>query len=310
METGCPPALRRCRRGTPIALWSVVTRTTKDAGPREPREVAADAASQARTTQVAPPPAVILVEPQLGENIGTAARAMANFGLTDLRLVAPRDVWPSEKARAAASGADAVIDGARVFGSVEAAVGGLHYVCATTARRRDMVKPVLRPETAVREMQARGLAGQACGILFGRERAGLDNDQVALADAIVTAPVNPAFASLNLAQSVLLMGYEWIKQSEPEGLGRRTTFDGPAYEGLQMRGSRPATRAEIVGFLEHLEGELDASGFLRPPQKRPIMVRSIRSMFLRLGATEQEVRTLRGIVASLTRVHRRRKKVS
>ncbi|MGI9385358.1 MAG: RNA methyltransferase [Methyloligellaceae bacterium] len=287
-----------------------MTKTTKDAGTREPESAAAAGTPQARPARIAPPPAVILIEPQLGENIGTAARAMANFGLTDLRLVAPRDDWPNEKARAAASGADAVIDGVRVFESVEAAVGELHFLCATTARRRDMVKPVLTPETAVREMQARGRAGQACGILFGRERAGLDNDQVALADAIVTAPVNPGFASLNLAQSVLLLGYEWLKQSGPDGLGRRTPFDGPAYEGLQMRSSRPATRAEIIGFLEHLEHELDASGFLRPPQKRPIMVRSIRNMFLRLGATEQEVRTLRGIVASLVRAHRRRKKVS
>ena len=287
-----------------------MTNSTKDAGVFVPKSGAVEDAPHAPAARAAPPPAVILVAPQLGENIGTAARAMANFGLSDLRLVAPRDGWPNEKARSAASGADAVIDKARMFATVEDAVGELHYVCATTARRRDMVKPVLTPETAVREMQARGQAGRTCGILFGGERAGLDNDHLALADAIVTAPVDPGFASLNLAQSVLLLGYEWLKQTGPDTLGRKTPFDGPASEGLQMRGSRPATRAEIVGFLEHLEAELDASGFLRPPEKRPIMVRNIRNMFLRLGATEQEVRTLRGIVASLARAHRRRKKVS
>ena len=287
-----------------------MTKSTKDAGARAPDTGGAEDDPHGPDMPIALPPAVILVAPQLGENIGTAARAMANFGLSDLRLVTPRDGWPNEKARAAASGADAVIDGARVFAHVEEAVGELRYVCATTARRRDMVKPVLTPETAVREMQARSRDGQACGILFGSERAGLDNDHLALADAIVTAPVNPDFASLNLAQSVLLLGYEWLKQTGPDSLGRKTPFDGPAQEGLQMRGSRPATRAEVVGFLEHIEAELDASGFLRPPEKRPIMVRNIRNMFVRLGATEQEVRTLRGIVASLTRAHRRRKKVS
>jgi tRNA/rRNA methyltransferase len=246
-------------------------------------------------------PAIVLVHPQLGENIGTAARAMANFGVCDLRLVAPRDGWPNERARSAAAGADMVIEDAGVFGRTEEAIQDLHYVCATTARVRDMVKPVMTPESAVSEMRKRILDGQRCGILFGAERSGLDNDQLSLADAIITAPVDPAFASLNLAQAVLILCYEWLKQSGAESLGRQTALDGPAREGLAMPGTRPATRSELVGFFEQLESELDASGFLYPQEKRPAMVRNIRNLFQRVGATEQDVRTLRGIVASLTR---------
>ncbi len=245
-------------------------------------------------------PAVILVEPQLGENIGTAARAMANFGLSDLRLVAPRDGWPNEKAVAAAAGADAVVAGARVFDTAENAIADLHYVCGTTARSRDLIKPVLTPEGAAVEMAVRERSGQRCGVLFGREKSGLGNDHIALCDAIVTAPVAPDFASLNLAQAVLLMAYEWLKQNPVHSLGRETEFDGPVREGLQMHRTRPATRAELIGLFEHLERELDSSGFLRPPEKRPAMVRNVRNLFHRIGATEQEVRTLRGIVSSLS----------
>lgn len=258
-------------------------------------------AAPARTDAGTATPAVVLVEPQLGENIGAAARAMANFGLTDLRLVAPRDGWPSETARASAAGADAVLDGAGVFASAGEAIADLHYVCATTARVRDAVKPVLTPEAAVAEMAARGGAGQACGVLFGQEKAGLANDHVALCDAIVTAPVNPRFASLNLAQAVLLMGYEWMRQQPDRSLGRETAHDGPAREGLRMQHTRPATREELTGFFEHLEAELDAAGFLRPPEKRPVMVRNLRNMFHRIGATEQEIRTLRGVISALAR---------
>lgn len=264
-----------------------------------------------KETNDAPPhavqsgPAIVLVAPQLGENIGTAARAMANFGLEELRLVAPRDGWPSEKARAAAAGADHVIDQTRVFPTTEAAIADLQFVAATTARSRDMVKPVLSPASVVAEMQDRIGQGQSCGVLFGGERAGLTNDDVVLGDVIVTAPVDPGFASLNLAQSVLLMSYEWMRQGEPASLGRKTEFDGPAHEGLQMRGTRPATRAEMTGFFEQLEQALDASGFLKPVEKRPVMVRNIRNMFLRTGATEQDVRTLRGIITSLCRARKR-----
>lgn len=246
-------------------------------------------------------PAIILIAPQLGENIGAAARAMANFGLADLRIVSPRDGWPNEAARANAAGAVSLVDAARLYGATGEAVADLNFVCATTARSRDMTKPVLSPEGAARELRARLAEGQACGILFGPEKSGLTNDDVALADAIVTAPVDPTFASLNLAQAVLILAYEWLKQGAPQDLGRRTPFDGPAREGMVLRRTRPATRGEVLGFFEHLEGELDRVGFLRPPEKRPSMVRSIRNMFLRLGATDQDIRTLRGIVSALTR---------
>jgi tRNA/rRNA methyltransferase len=249
-------------------------------------------------------PAIILVRPQLGENIGFAARAMANFGLQDLRLVAPRDGWPNDKARAAAAVAAPVIDGAKVYNSVEAAIGGLNFVLATTARPREMVKPVLSPETAAAALRDRALAAERTGVLFGPERSGLDNDAIALADAILTAPVDPDFASLSLPQAVLLFAYEWLKGQKPDSLGRITTFDGPAIEGLSAPETRPATRAELFGLFEHLEAALDHAGFLRPAEKRPSIVRSIRNMFHRMGATEQDVRTWRGIVSALTRGQR------
>ncbi|MHA1165413.1 MAG: RNA methyltransferase [Alphaproteobacteria bacterium] len=252
---------------------------------------------------------MILIEPQLGENIGMAARAMANFSLTDLRLVAPRDGWPSKEAYSAASGATWVIEGARVFADVATAVADLNYVCATTARTRDSVKQVLSPQSAAGEISVRIARNERCGFMFGAEQSGLENDHIALCDAVVMAPVNPKFASLNLAQAVLIMGYEWLKQQQSSTLGRETEFDGPAREGVQMHHTRPATRGEMVGFFEHLERELDASGFLRPPEKRPQMVRNLRNMFQRMGASEQEVRSLRGVVSSLTRAHRHRDKM-
>jgi tRNA/rRNA methyltransferase len=249
-------------------------------------------------------PAIILVRPQLGENIGFAARAMANFGLQDLRLVAPRDGWPNDKARAAAAVAASVVDGAKVYGSTKAAIGDLSFVLATTARPREMVKPMLNPETAAQSLRDRARAAERTGVLFGPERSGLDNDTIALADAILTAPVDPDFASLSLPQAVLLFAYEWLKCQKPEALGRITTFDGPAVEGLSAPETRPATRAELFNLFEHLETELDRAGFLRPVEKRPSMVRSIRNMFHRMGATEQDVRTWRGIVSALTRDQR------
>lgn len=235
-------------------------------------------------------PAIVLVRPQLGENIGTAARAMLNFGLSDLRLVAPRDGWPSERARAAASGADLVIDRARLFADSKEAVADLDFVIATTARARDMVKPVLTPAAAAAKLREAIAAGGRAGVMFGPERTGLENDEVVLADALVMVPVNPAFASLNLAQAVLLIGYEWFKAS-----------DRTAAERIDYLQTRPATKEELLGFFEHLEGELDRFGFLKPPEKRPSMVRNLRNLFQRAGLTEQEVRTMRGVVASLTR---------
>ena len=240
-------------------------------------------------------PAVILVRPQMGENIGTAARAMLNFGLTDLRIVQPRDGWPNVKAVNAASGAIAVIDGVRVFDNAAEAIADLSHVFATTARPRDMLKPVTTPRAAVAEMRAWDTAGERSGLLFGRETMGLDNDTLTLADAIIEVPTNPAFASLNLAQAVLLIGYEWL-QSEVE----------PAEPVIRPGHTRPATRAELQTFFDHLESELDACGFLRNKEKRPTMVRNIRNLFLRTGLFEQELRTLHGIVSELSHGRHRR----
>jgi len=235
-------------------------------------------------------PAVILVAPQLGENIGTAARAMLNFGLVDLRLVRPRDGWPNERARAAASGADIVVDGARVFDTTAEAVADLDYVVATTARARDMVKPIFTPGAAAAKLRETLAEGGRVGLLFGPERTGLENDDLALADAMMMVPVNPAFASLNLAQCVLLMSYEWHKAGDATAAAR-----------IDYLQTRPANKDELLGFFLHLEGELDRFGFLKPPEKRPSMVRNLRNMFQRTRLTEQEVRTLRGVVAALTR---------
>lgn len=234
----------------------------------------------------APAPAVILVEPQMGENIGMAARAMANFGLSELRLVAPRDGWPNEKAVAAAAGATALVEGARLFPDVRAAIADLRFVLATTARERGQMKRVLSPEAAMGEARARVARGEGVGILFGRERTGLENDEVSLADAIVTFPVNPAFPSLNLAQAVLLVGYEWFK-----GAGAALPFGGEPQ-------SPPAPREMVVSFLDYLEAELDAVSFY-PPDKRPVMARNMRDMILRMGMSEQDVRTMRGAIRAL-----------
>ncbi len=255
-------------------------------------------------------PVIILAEPQLGENVGMAARAMANFGLYQLRLVRPRDGWPSESANKAASGAVFVTQNAIVYETMEEAVGDLSYVYATTARPRDMVKPVVAPETAARQIHERTRAsGGRVGLMFGRERSGLENDEIALCDAICMAPVNPDFASINIAQAVLLLGYEWFKQGNNDSLGRVTQFDGLTGEGLGMnaKDTRPATKKELIGFFEHLEQALDASGFLWPPEKRPNMVRNLRHMFQRLQATERDVKSLRGIVASLSKGPLRKK---
>jgi len=253
-------------------------------------------------------PAIILVEPQLGENIGTAARAMANFGLSQLRIVNPRDGWPNEDALSAAAGAHHLVEDAVIYETTEAAIADLNYLYATTARPRDLAKPVLTPKTLASELTIKAANKLRCGILFGRERSGLTNDDIALADAMIMAPVNPEYASLNLAQAVLLIGYEWMQSQGSGTLGRETEFDGPGKEGMHSRASRPANKEELLGFFGHLEQELDHSGFLRPPEKRPIMVRNIRSLFSRHGLTEQEIRTLRGIVSSLTRSHRNNKK--
>ena len=234
-------------------------------------------------------PAVVLVEPQLGENIGMVARAMANFGLAELRLVNPRDGWPSDKARAAASKADHVIDGVVVYETLPEAIADLNYVIATTARERDGFKPVRGPVEAGGILRARQNAGERTGILFGRERFGLYNEEVGLADEIVTFPVNPAFASLNIAQAVLLMSYEWMKS----GLVSETATP---FRGPEMT---PAPKAALQGLFDHLEEALSVRGYFRPEAKKPKMVDNLRAVLTRPGFAEAEIKVLRGIVSSL-----------
>ncbi len=233
-------------------------------------------------------PAVILVDPQLGENIGMVARAMLNCGLDDLRLVRPRDGWPNPAAEAAASGATSVLDRARLFYTLGDAIADLDRLYAASARARDLTKPVVTPRQAAAELRAGAAVGRAAGLLMGPERSGLTSDDVALADAVIQVPLNPAFSSLNLAQAVLLVGYEWFQA------GAET----PA-RVLPMGNSRPATKAELLNFFERLETTLDETGFMHPPERRPIMVRNLRSLFGRADLSEQEVRSLHGIVSAL-----------
>lgn len=246
-------------------------------------------------------PSVILMEPQLADNVGMVARAMANFGLDDLRLVAPRDGWPNEKARVAASGANYIIDDAVSHDGLDSAIADVNWLAATTARQRDLRKPVMTPLEAIEEMRRRIAAGERCGILFGRERSGLETSEVANADALIMIPVNSRFASLNLAQAVLILGYEWMRGSGAQSLGRVTTYEKPLETGLNLGRDRAATKDELFGFFAHLERELERMGFFNPPHKRATVERNIRTMFTRMGATEQEVRTLRGIVATLSK---------
>ncbi|WP_336488209.1 RNA methyltransferase [Methylobacterium nigriterrae] len=231
-------------------------------------------------------PAIILVEPQLAENIGMTARAMANFGLSELRLVNPKNGWPKKGVREAASGATHVLDAARIYASVPDAIADLHHVLATTARERGQMKRVLAPDAAMAEIAGRG--GQRVGVMFGRERVGLTNDEVSLADAIVTFPVSPDFPSLNLAQGVLLVAYEWRRAA-----GRAVL----PFSGEML--SPPATREALLSLFASLEDTLARAGFY-PPEKREIMARNMRDMLHRMAMTEQDVRTMRGALRALT----------
>lgn len=235
-------------------------------------------------------PVIILVEPQLPENIGTAARAMANFGLARLRLVNPRGGWPNDKARPAASGADPVLDAATAYPDLQSALADLRYSLATTSRSREAPKPVRGPEEAARALKGVAEAGFEAGIVFGRERIGLTNEEVSYCNEILTLPVNPAHASLNIAQAVLIVAYEWRRVAS--GAFAALPFTG-------INGAPPADNAELVALFEHLEGALARRGFFRPEEKRPHMVNALRAMLHRAQLTEQEVRTLRGVVAAL-----------
>lgn len=236
-----------------------------------------------------PGPVVILVEPQMGENIGAAARAMANFGLARLRLVKPREPWPNPQARKMASGADRILDDAVLYDTVEEAVGDCALLLATTARPHDQAKPVVDAEEAARLAAPMIAAGETVGIMFGRERIGLEGREVALADRIVTLPVNPAFASLNLAQAVIIIAYEWFKQATAGAL----PFTMPVR-------SPQAAKQQLLAFFSTLEGELEKVEFFRPPDKRDTMQTNLRNIFTRMALTQQDIRTLHGVITAIS----------
>ncbi len=235
------------------------------------------------------PPAIILSQPQMGENVGAAARAMKNFGLSELRLIAPKFEWPNDRAQMLASGAGDILNAATLYPDAAAALSGFNLILATTARGRDIPREVLTPAEAAARLRQAASRGLKTAILFGGERAGLDNDEISLCDALITIPT-AQFSSLNLGQAVLLLGYEWLK-----------TADATPASRIRQTIAVPATRAELIGLFEHLEKELDAAQFFFPPAKRGAMVRNMRAMILRSGLTDQQARTIRGMIVALVR---------
>jgi tRNA/rRNA methyltransferase len=236
------------------------------------------------------PPVIVLVRPQLGQNIGKAARAMLNFGLTEMRLVAPRDGWPNPDAGPAASGADVVLEQAELFDTVEAAIADCNQVFASTVRRRDLVMPVLGPEQMADRVTA---SDERSAILFGAERSGLETDEVALANAIVTVPINPSFGSLNLAQAVILLAYEW---------SRRSPLAQPPAKELEP----PAPHGEMESLIGHLDEELQKKGYFHPPSRTQATRNTIRTIFTKTGWSSREVKAVRGIIRALVDPPRRR----
>jgi len=233
-------------------------------------------------------PAIILVAPQMGRNIGATARAMYNFGLTDLRLVRPRDGWPNPEAVPMAAGATTVLDNVQVYGDTRDAVADLRYVVATTARQRDLIKPVVSPSEAAATFRTNANDGHKTGILFGAESAGLANEDVVISDAILQVATNPDFSSLNLAQAVLLVSYEWFKTTGAE-----------IEPGKERAGEVPATREQLFGFMDHMERELETNGFFYPPEKKLSMVQNLRNIWARADFRDQDIRTLRGVISTL-----------
>jgi tRNA/rRNA methyltransferase len=243
-----------------------------------------------RSVMEARPPVIVLVRPQLGQNIGKAARAMLNFGLTELRLVAPRDGWPNPDAGPSASGADVVLERAQVFDSAQAAIADCSMVYASTVRRRDLVVPVLTPEEMALSISA---TSERSAILFGPERSGLETEEVALAKAIVTVPINPDFASLNLAQAVILFAYEWSK---------RNALAQPPAKDLEA----PAPQGELAGLIEQLDQALIQKGYFHPPSRTQATRNTIRTIFTKTGWSSREVKAVRGIVRALSNPARTR----
>jgi tRNA/rRNA methyltransferase len=225
----------------------------------------------------------------MGENVGAAARAMKNFGLSELILIAPNFEWPNDRAQVLASGSADILENTRLYSTAAEALAPFNLVLATTARDRDILKEIHTPEAAAQRLRAASQAGARTAILFGGERAGLDNDEMSLCDAVITIPT-AEFSSLNLGQAVLLLGYEWLKSAD------RT----PAVRTRQTI-AVPATRTELTGLFEHLERELDTAQFFFPPAKRETMVRNIRAMIMRSGLSDQEARTIRGMIVALVR---------
>jgi tRNA/rRNA methyltransferase len=236
-------------------------------------------------------PVIVLVRPQLGQNIGKAARAMLNFKLWEMRLVAPRDGWPNPDAGPSASGADIVLERARVFDSVESAIADCSLVFASTVRRRDLVMPVLGPEAMADQIHS---SSERSAILFGAERSGLETDEVALANAIVTVPINPEFGSLNLAQAVILLAYEW---------SRRAELAVPPAKELEAR----APHEELEGLIGQLNGELDAKGYFHPRSRTQATKNTLRTIFTKTGWSSREVKAIRGVVRALVDPPRRDK---
>ncbi|MDC0656730.1 RNA methyltransferase [Leisingera sp. SS27] len=238
-----------------------------------------------------PQPAFVLVRPQMGENIGAAARAMWNFGLDRMRIVAPRDGWPNPKAVAMSSGAGRLLDEAQLCADVPEALGDCTYVFATTARQRGLTKPVYSPERAMQIAAEKIAAGEKVAVMFGPERAGLENEDIAKANAIISVPVNPLYASLNLGQCVLLTGYEWMRQSgevlqETTDLGRKGEW---------------ATGVEVEKLVEHYEDRLDEAGFFFPPEKAEGMKTNLRNLWSRMRMTRSDVQMLHGIMRQMVR---------
>jgi tRNA/rRNA methyltransferase len=246
-------------------------------------------------------PYIILVRPQLGENIGAVARAMANFNLFKLRIVSPRDGWPNKEAYRSAAGASVIIDNTGLFDSLELAIQDLDYVFATTARRRDMIKPITNLRNTAIKTNEMIVNGSKVGIIFGPEKSGLTNEDISLSNGLVMAPVNPDFASLNLAQAVLLIAYEWFLISTDGKLGREKKSEKPRTEGLSIDKTRLASKDEYIKLFSHLEEELGGKNFFRPLEKKKSMVNNLRSMIQRQNLTEKDIKTFHGIIKALSK---------
>lgn len=240
-------------------------------------------------------PVIILANPQLGYNIGAVARVMANFDLYKLRLVKPRDGWSADETHSSASGASEILDNAGIFENVGDSIFDLDTVYATTARRRDLIKEVLSPKTAAKDMKMRIQDGQKIGLLFGGEKSGLSNDELSYTNTIITAPVNPEFASLNLAQAVCVIAYEFYSGITNGELGRITESDKGRIEGLPTEKTRGANKNEYIHFIEFLEKALDDRGFFYPAEKKTMMLNNIKSMFQRQNLTQKDIKILFGI---------------